>query len=100
MEEIVDCILKNDPNSIIFLCSDHSARAASDPDLFKVVYTMEDMSNFFNCVYYPGTIFDIEGLSGVNTERLVFGKLLDEDLPQIEVPILRVNGFAEGEILR
>ena len=96
MDELVCAILQNDPNSVIILQSDHSARAPSDPDIYKKIFTMEDMSNCFNCVYYPEKTLEIEGLSGVNTARLVFGTLLNLELPQIEVPYSTINGFAEG----
>ena len=86
MDELVECILENDPNSIIIIQSDHGARASTDMSLYKVMFSLEDMSNIFNCVYYPGELLNIEGLSGVNTERLVYGKLLDVVLPQIPVP--------------
>ncbi|MCR5566938.1 MAG: hypothetical protein K6F61_08795 [Clostridiales bacterium] len=97
MEELIDCILKHDPDSIIILQSDHSARASTDSDIFKVVFKMEDMTNCFNCVYYMGKPVDIEGLSGVNTDRLLLSMLLDEELPPLEVPRLEVNGFDKGE---
>ena len=96
MEDLVNCIIKHDSKSVIILQSDHSARASTDPDIFKKVFTMEDMTNCFNCVYYMGEPIEIEGLSGINTERLVLEKLLGEELPQIDVPILKENGFTEG----
>ena len=86
IDQLVSCIIKNDPDSIIILQSDHGARASNDPELFKVMFSIEDMSHIFNCVYYQGTLLDIEGLSGVNTHRLVYSKLLNVDLPPVPVP--------------
>lgn len=76
MYDIAKTIIKNDPNSIVWLLSDHSARAPSDPDLFKKKFPPEDMTNFFSAVYYEGQMLDIEGLSGVNTFRLILNELL------------------------
>lgn len=95
MEELADYILENDPDSIIFLQSDHSARASTDPDLYGIVYKIEDMTNCFNCVYYRGEDLEIEGLSGVNTGRLVFGRLLGGTLPPVEVPVPEFDWKAE-----
>lgn len=89
MDELIDCILEFDPDSIIILQSDHGARASTDLSLFFVLFPIEDMSNCFNCVYYPGELLNIEGVSGVNTERLIFGKLFNVDLPSLEVPLAK-----------
>ena len=52
--EIVESIVENDPNSIIIIQSDHSARASSDDDLFLNIFSLEDMSSVFNAVYCKG----------------------------------------------
>lgn len=86
MREIVNSIVNNDPGSIIILQSDHGARASSDPDLYMEKFTLEDMSHIFNAVYFRGEKLDIEGLSGVNTLRLVFNKAFGEKYEMLEVP--------------
>ena len=85
--EIVDSILTSDPNSIIVVQSDHSARATMDSDLFTKVYKLEDMNNHFNAVYYHGEHLDISGLSGVNTWRLLASRLFGLNLDKVEVPV-------------
>lgn len=76
MYEIAETIIKHDPNSVVWLLSDHSARASSDPDLHRIKFPPEDMTNFFSAVYYNGQKLNIEGLSGVNTFRLILNELL------------------------
>ena len=85
--EIVDSISKNDPYSCIIIQSDHGARASSNSELFMEKFTLEDMSNFFNAVYLKGKKLDIEGLSAVNTLRLVLNEILDEDFQMVDVPV-------------
>lgn len=84
--EIVESIVENDPNSIIIIQSDHSARAASDDDLFLNIFSLEDMYSVFNAVYCKGEKLDIEGLSGVNTLRLLFNRVFGEKFDMLEVP--------------
>ena len=86
MQKMVSEIIQNDPDSIIIIQSDHSARAGSDKDLYYKWIPKEDMRTFFNAVYYRGETLDIDGLSGVNTLRTVMGRLLDIELPLVEVP--------------
>lgn len=86
MKEMVGAILKNDPDSIVILQSDHGARASTSSELFMRVFSLEDMSNCFNAVYYRGEAIDIEGLSGVNTVRTILNRLLDMDFAIINVP--------------
>lgn len=85
--EIIDSIVTNDPNSCIIIQSDHSARASSDPELFLEIFDLEDISNIFNAVYYKGKELNIEGLSGVNTLRLLLNKVFGENFEIINVPI-------------
>lgn len=87
INEIVESILKSDPTCIIILQSDHSARASSDSNLFMKMFELEDMSNSFNAVYYCGEQIDIEGLSCVNTWRLIANKLFNKNFKKVEVPI-------------
>lgn len=84
MVEIADSIISNDPNAIVWLLSDHSGRASTDPE--HEGFPNEDMTNFFNAVYYQGEKLDIEGLSGVNTFRLILNELLGTEFEMIPMP--------------
>ena len=90
--ELVTEIIKNDPNSIIILQSDHGYRY---PDFLKNLYNIDiyDMSvespymrNILNAVYYQGQFIDIDNYSGINTVRTVLNKLLNTDFEMIEQP--------------
>lgn len=84
--EITSHILKNDPDSIIIVQSDHGARAV-DSELYFTKFTYEQMSNHFNCVYYRGQQpLEIEGLSGVNTLRVILNNLIDANFEMLELP--------------
>jgi len=87
IKDVVKSILISDPDSIIIIQSDHSARASSDLNLFMEIFGLEDMNNFFNAVYFRGEHFDINGLSGVNTWRKVIGDLFSKNYEEVEVPI-------------
>lgn len=76
--ESVKIILDNDPNSIIFIISDHGPRWNSE------IPPQERMS-VLNCVYYKGEVLDVEGLSGVETLRNIIEKLFVIELPALEV---------------
>lgn len=85
--EVVSSVVEKDPNSVIILQSDHSARAASDSQLYRNWISVSDMRSIFNSVYYKGEAFDIEGLSGVETLRKVYEAIFDIELPALlEVP--------------
>ncbi len=84
--ETVNSIIKHNPDSIIIIQSDHGARANTDPDLFMKPFALEDITNIFNAVYYKGEKLDIEGLSGVNTIRLLLNKAFGENFIMLEVP--------------
>lgn len=87
MTRLVDSIIKNDPDSIIILQSDHGARASTDPVTFKAKFELEDMKGILNAVYYRGEdIPEIKGQSGVNTLRIVFNRLFHLDWGVVEVP--------------
>ena len=75
--KIANNLVSNDPESIIIIMSDHSARAASDPDLSGVWFSEEDKTNFFNAVYLGGKTIKIDGLSGVDTLKLVFQSIMN-----------------------
>lgn len=77
MLDIVSHIIKNDPDSIIILCSDHSARGLTE-------FSDLDKCQIFNTVYFQGKHFDIEGLSGINTLRKVLNEAFALDLEMIE----------------
>ena len=85
LTEIAERIVSHDPNAIIWILSDHGARAASDPNTFGI-FTLEDMTNYFSALYYQGQTFDIEGLSGVNTFRILLNKLFGTDYAMIPLP--------------
>ena len=86
METLAAGIIKNDPDSIIIIQSDHGARASSDSELFMVMFELDEMNNFFNAVYCAGEEVDIEGLSGVNTLRTVLNRVLGMDMEMLPVP--------------
>ncbi|MCH5286587.1 MAG: hypothetical protein J1E43_04125 [Christensenellaceae bacterium] len=77
--EAVRSIIANDPDAIIILQSDHSARWAS-------FISPEDKVSILNAVYYGGEAMgEILGKSGVNTLRTVYGRLFGLDMPDVEV---------------
>ena len=85
--DVVSKVVEKDPNSVIILQSDHSARAASDSQLYRKWISVSDMRSILNCVYYKGEVLDIEGLSGVETLRKVYETIFDIELPALlEVP--------------
>ncbi len=72
----IENILENDPDSVIILQSDHGVRhhrGGEPPHTFIVEET--DTRSILNTVYFSGQSLDIQGLSAVNTWRLVFNKL-------------------------
>ena len=76
----VETIIKNDPNSIIVLSSDHGAR-------FTPGMVYNDAINNLSAVYYQGKSFDvIDGKSLVNTLRIVLNQALGCDFEEVEVP--------------
>lgn len=76
MKETIDSIVSNDPQSIIILQSDHSARFGPQEILF------EQKTEILNAVYYMGEdIKDIEGMSGMDTIIYTLNLLLNADLP-------------------
>jgi len=85
MIKMLDNIIQNDSNSIIILQSDHGARASTANGLM-IPFSMEMMTNPLNAVYYQGNkILEIDGLSSVNTIRVVLNSLLRTDLSIIDV---------------
>jgi len=82
MLAVAKSLVEADPDCIVIMQSDHSARAASQPD---VIFGEEDKCTCFNAVYYAGEELDIEGISGLNTVRAVLDRLFPrEHFPPID----------------
>lgn len=78
IENITDRIVQKDPNSIIIIMSDHGPRGLSS-------MTTEDKSHIMNAVYFKGDALpEIVGQSGVNSLKVVFSKLFNLDLQNME----------------
>lgn len=87
IEQTIKAILENDADSIIILQSDHSARSLQTESGDYLIEKF-DRRHFLNAIYYRGQdIEEIKGESGVNTLRIVFERLLNIDLPELEVPV-------------
>lgn len=96
MREIAEGIINKDPNCIIVMSSDHSARAAQSG--YDNMFEEFDKCRIFNAVYYRGEKFDIEGLSGINTMRKLFNKLFDMQLDMIETyPFMPLEEYKKDE---
>lgn len=86
IEKTVTYLVENDPNCIIILQSDHSCRYLMNSEK-KYYIENGDKLKILNAVYYQGKkLEEIEGQSGVNTLRIIFGNLFDINLPIVEVP--------------
>lgn len=84
MLKMLENVVENDPGSVIFVQSDHGARAYGIPN---VSFPLEVKANPLNAVYYLGQdVPDIEGQSTVNTLRLVLSRLWNMDLGVVDVP--------------
>ncbi len=96
MLRMAENIVENDPEAIIWLLSDHSARSGlgtSAPQLFP----LEVMNNAFNAVRIPGDeTLDIEGLSLVNTARTICNHLFGTEFDMLEVPPDDISGYYWG----
>lgn len=85
---IVETIVSKDPSAIIIIQSDHSARLLQN-EIGDLLIDEKDRCYFLNAIYYRGLpIEEIRSQSGVNTLRYIIGKLLNIDLPKVEVPNL------------
>lgn len=84
MQDMVKSIIEKNPNAIIILQSDHSARAMEDPKVHKT-FNYDDITNFFNAVYYHNDRIDIEGLSGINTMITVLNSEFNLNIPLKEI---------------
>lgn len=82
IENAVKQILKEDPDSVIIICSDHGARGNSN-----VEFPMEEKARILMACYYRGEYHDqLLDLSGVNTLRSVLDMLGLSELNILEVP--------------
>lgn len=79
IQDLIDTLIKNDPDSIILLTSDHSARA------FQDVETEDKMQCFLAC-YNKNSSGNIEGESVVNVLRQLLNQLFDMDMKMVEMP--------------
>ena len=92
IQRIVDKILKEDPNSIIVIQSDHGARyaLANLGDYKKSEYDeikeTEMMQNVINCVYIGGEKVSLKqkNTSSINTWRMILNKEFGTELDEIE----------------
>jgi len=84
--EMVNEILKNDPHSVIILQSDHGYRLPEHLRFWYGINTYDIaaeapfMQNILSAVYYKGDYVEIDGLSGLNTLKVIFNNLFDDDL--------------------
>lgn len=86
MMKILKNLVNNDPDSVIFLQSDHGARA-SGSEQFLVKFSENDMTEILNVVYCQGRkIENIDGKSAVNTMRIVLDELFNMDLGEVQMP--------------
>lgn len=88
--DLVETLIENDPNSTIFLLSDHGFRYPTHMyRLFGVEMEDSDLERFYmrnilNAVYVSGEKHDIEAYSGINTVRTVLDKMFNLGLGLIE----------------
>lgn len=91
IQKTVDGIIKNDPDAVIILQSDHGARYAFHCETSEEgIEDIEEeyMENILNCVYWGAGVEpqDIEGLSGINTLRLVLNTEFGSNYDMISMP--------------
>ena len=92
IEETVANIKENDPNAVIIIQSDHGMRYPHWMDFHYENYDYDPvaenpyMQNVLNCVYYQGEIIPIEGLSGVNTLRMVLNHVFGTNYEMLDSP--------------
>lgn len=88
--EMVNEITKNDPNSVIILQSDHGYRLPEhlsywyDINEYDIPTESPFMRNILNAVYFKGEYIEIDGLSGVNTLRVVLNLLFNADFEMVD----------------
>ncbi len=87
MMQLIEDILQNDPNAMIFTMSDHGARATTSPS-YPEKFAFDYMRNPFHAFYYKGEdLSHITGQSGVNTMRLLLNETLGLTLEEVEVHV-------------
>lgn len=91
IEQTVANIKENDPGALIIIQSDHGGRYPYQ--MFEECGTAYDtemetpyMQNILNCVYYKGKKYEIEGLSGINTLRMVINDIFGTRYEMLENP--------------
>ena len=72
--KVLATLVEKDPDAVILLMSDHSARQ-------NLGLPAEDMARIFNAVYFRGEELDVEGLSGLDTELSVLNRLFGTTFP-------------------
>ena len=81
MLDIAEHLVEYDRNSIIVICSDHSARGREE-------FSDIDKCQIFNSVYFRRENFNIEVLSGINTIRKILNEVFGLDYAMLEtVPL-------------
>ena len=79
-------IIRNDPDSVIVLMSDHGYRVVEETRSLYGIDTGEDeiyQKNILNMVYFRGQEIDIEGLTPIDTMRLVLNRTLHTELKML-----------------
>lgn len=85
INEMVEEIIRKDPNAIIILQSDHGFRRGEFDDMSEAYKPQRRINqNILNCVYYKGETLEIEGLSGLNTLRKVLNVEFGFDFEMLE----------------
>ena len=69
IQEILTSLVKNDPNCIIILQSDHGMR--------EYARSYEEKLCVLNALYFRGEVLDIEGLGTVDTIRLTLNEMFN-----------------------
>lgn len=77
--KVLATLVEADPNGVILLMSDHSARQ-------NLGLPAEDMAPIFNAVYFRGEALDVAGLSGLDTELSVLNRLFGTSFPVFRGP--------------
>lgn len=77
--EIVERIITEDPNAVILLGSDHGNRYGPVAE--------ENKCRILNTLYFGGEVIDeLEGLSTVNTMRMIFNRVFGTEMEYINLP--------------
>jgi phosphoglycerol transferase MdoB-like AlkP superfamily enzyme len=91
IEKTITNIKEKDPDALIIIQSDHGGRYPYQMyEEYGISYDTETetsyMQNILNCVYYKGNNYEIEGLSGINTLRMVINEIFGTDYEMLENP--------------